>query len=79
MYSAIHTNYLLSKQQKYTVSQEKIDNFAVSICEVFVFSLSSFSSVFVGCYCTYGLQTSQNRKIVNLLLIDCMCILSVTI
>ena len=25
-------------------------------CEIFVFSLSSFSSVFVGCYCRYGLS-----------------------
>ena len=27
--------------------------------EFFVFTLSSFSSVFVGCYCIYGLSVSR--------------------
>ena len=34
------------------LSQEKIDKIAVP--RIFVFTLSSFSSVFMECYCIYG-------------------------
>ena len=37
--------------------QEKIDKIAVH--EFFVFTLSSFSSVFMDCYCIYGLSVSR--------------------
>ena len=47
----------LFKNLSQSVSQEKINKIAVP--RIFCFTLSSFSSVFMDCYCIYGLSVSR--------------------